>query len=328
VALAEAFGEAGWHSIFVGCFDRSAGQIIAAAGCELRDVVTTTNAAGDAKTIGALLRELGPELFLCDSYAVDRDYLDTFRPASARMILFDDFGDWAAYPCDAILNFTIGATGRAYSNCQRLRLLGPAYFPARKKMRQLRAQTVRRTTDRASRVLVAMGGNDEQGLSLQVLQALCEAGSTAEVHVITGSRNCDANDIEHLVKQFGGTSRYLHGLPDLGAEYTWADSCVAGGGLTKYEALFMRLPTAVISMNPGQHDDTLLFENRGALMNLGLSTIFDPFRLAEMLRRFLHDPSIRTSLTSKAAGLFPGDTTCNAVRALCSLVTQRRDVTT
>ena len=325
VALAEAFGEVGWRSIFAGCFDRSASQIIAAAGCEIREAATTANAAGDAIATGQLLRQLKPDLVVFDSYAADRDYLDMLRSDATAMVLFDDFGHWADYPCDAILNFTVGATGRAYLNRQRLRLLGPAYFPARKNMRQLRAQTTRTTAGRASRVLVALGGLDEHGLARRVLRALHEAELTAEVHVVSGSRNRDIDEIKRTVEQFGGTSCYRHGLPDLASEFAWADSCIAGGGLTKYEALFMGLPTAAISMNAGQYDDTLLLEDRGAVMNLGLSENFDPARWVEMLRRFALDPSIRISLARRAAELFPGDTTGNAIQALCGLLINKKE---
>ena len=138
LALAEAFQEQGWRTVVAGCFDDSAHGIIVSTGSLARRLAATVNTRDDAVCTASLLREASPDLLVCDSYAADRQYLDSLRYGPAKMTLFDDFGRWAGYPCGAILNFTIGSAGLAYQPDGRLLLLGPAYFPARKRLRESR----------------------------------------------------------------------------------------------------------------------------------------------------------------------------------------------
>lgn len=261
LALAEAWRRIGIRSTFVGQFGVAAQNLLAQAGIAVEDAVAACGTREDL----AQLRRLVPtaRALLVDSYRIDAACLTELRTLFPALLVIDDFAALSRYSCDAVLNFTAGATSLRYPGVARC-ALGPGYFPARAALRGRRGRN--RQGIRAERILVAIGGGDGSKHAHAVVAQLSQLAPDADVRVVLGS----APSVE-LAARIRNWAHIDVGLPDLADALDWADLCICGGGLTKYEALYVGVPAAVVSVNAEQWADTRALATAGACVDLGLA---------------------------------------------------------
>ena len=211
--------------------------------------------------------------------------------------MIDDFAALSEYPDGAlVLNFTVGAPHLEYRGRDLVRLLGPEYLLARRALTTLRALRDKRS-GRTRRVLVAMGGGDLLGLSVGIAKALLSVAPDVAVRLAPGS--------------YGELPARVEGLPDgqLAPGFAWADVCVTGGGLTKYEAAYVGAPPLVISQTDLEAAETRQFADAGLGVDAAHGKHVDPRTLEEMLRSYICNLELHDYLRRAAAAAFPDDPT-------------------
>jgi spore coat polysaccharide biosynthesis predicted glycosyltransferase SpsG len=292
LALAEALAEREIASIFCGAFDAPARRLLGEAGVPIEP-------ARGAEEVARLAHERACTGIVADSYVFDAAYLEALATGRARasLLVIDDFAALSEYPEGAlVLNFTVGAPQLEYRGRDLVRLLGPEYLLVRRALTALRGLGNRRPR-RARRVLVAMGGGDLLGLSAGIAKALGSAAPDVAVRLPPGSYGDLPADVVLLP---GG---------QLAPAFAWADVCVTGGGLTKYEAAYVGAPPLVVSQTDLEAAETRQFADAGLGVDAGYGKRFDPQTLEETVRSYVCDVGLHNRLRRAAAAAFPADPT-------------------
>lgn len=323
LALAEALAEWNARSVFYGVYEDAARTLL--RGCESVRVEEAKELAGGARDSEALRRLARGARFswlVLDGYGIGTAYLDELSSPDVPLVVIDDYARLKRYRCAAVLNFTVGAPALHYRNGPASLLLGPRYFLARRALRIARRQTKPRT-GAVRRLLIAMSGADRLHASSAVLAAVLSTGCAAEIRVITGGVGTDDGNLHFLAAQYPGRCVFLDALPDLAAELAWADACICGGGLTKYECAYLGVPSAVLPRNAGEAQETIAFVKHGAAIDWGLWPDAPP-QLGSLVGEFLHDDCGRERMSRAGMALFPDDPTRNAAEAVQGICTPIR----
>ena len=318
IALAEAFRSCGVGSTFAGLFDAAARAQIAVAGFDRIDLAAPVNRIedDDRRQLSAGAPELPETFVIVDSYGADERFLATLQAQGGAIVVIDDFKALEAYPCDVILNFTWEAPSLEYPEGPIL-LLGPGYFPARRRLVETRPQSLRRQRpDRVGNLLIAVGGADPKRIAARLVRILREDHSRICLRVVA----VDDAELAGMLTGFAHGSEVLPRQPDLSEQFLWTDACITGGGLIKYESAFMGVPAAAIAQNVGQDGETRSLTRAGLVFDLGLADERTDTELASALDRFLADGDLRNSLAARNREMFPPDPSGHAARAIMEAV--------
>jgi len=314
IALAEAMAECGVACRFVGRFDAGAVEMIEWAGLPHAPSAAAIGDSGDLPDTIEAARAVGAAAVVIDSYRVNADHLTAVNRSVAPVVVIDDFGALSRYDCAAVLNFTVGAGSIAYPEGTYARLLGPRYFTARRALRRQRAAAVARTGD-VRHVLVAIGGVDRHDLSGLVTSALLQRCPDMSVQVVVGRGYDGPEALGEQLARFHTPGRLLTQLPTLAEPLAWADLCVCGGGLTKYESAYLGVPAAVLSQSTAQALETVDFAARGLAVDLGTWERVDAGTAWRGLSALVRDTATRAALSRKGLATFPADPTRVAAEA-------------
>ena len=317
IALAEAFRLSGIGSDFAGLFDAAAKDQIASSDFDRIDFVEPVNARPIAEEqLSAVMSKESASFILVDSYRADESYLSGLQALGTAVVVIDDFRSLESYPCDVVLNFTWEASGLGYPEGPLL-LLGPGYFPARRRLVELRPQSIARERRGAIRnFLIAIGGSDPKRIAARLVRILREDHSGTCLRVIAANEA----DLSDTLDGFAPDSLIVPRQPDLSKQLLWADACITGGGLIKYESAFMGVPPAAISQNEGQAGESRALARAGLVFDLGLADDRSDKELASGLDRFFADDDLRVSLASRMRETFPPDPSANAARAIAEAI--------
>ena len=304
LGLAEAMQETGWSPVFAGRFEPAVETLIGDAGfaCE------RLPRAGDATDVERMVMSLRARAVVVDSYSVDHRFLDSL--SRVPLLLIDDFAALDAYPCSVVVNFTLMATEFTYPDDGARYLLGPRYLLVRRCLRATRDVGEREVSPEPANVLIAMGGTDAENLTEPVVQAFMQSGKGLVLTVVTGPANPHR---ERLCELLGGTEHQLLVLaPDMSSLLSEVDVCVCGGGLTKYESVYLGIPTAVISKNRGEECDTRHFADHGLVLDCGSGIPGQPE--FQRLLTLIEDLPLRRGMVRRGLDLFDGDPTARVAR--------------
>lgn len=316
IALAEALRLSGISSLFAGMFDAAAGDQIAVSGFDRAGLAGPVNSEAAERQLADLMTKESPGFIVVDSYRADAGYLSGLEALGCAIVLFDDFGALETYPCDVVLNFTWAAGSLGYPEGPLL-LLGPGYFPARRRLVELRPRSVERRRRGAIRnLLIAIGGADPKRLAARLVRILRNDHSDICLRVIAANE-ADSAD---LTTGFAPGSLVLPRQPDLSEPLLWADAAITGGGLIKYESAFMGVPAAAVSQNEGQAGESRALTRAGLVFDLGLADDRSDEELSGALHRFFADDDLRDGLATRMRETFPADPSAHAARAIIEAI--------
>ena len=311
LALAEALEELDCTCWFAGHFGPAATALLAAGPHQQIALTQRSGSREDCAETAGLAGRLAVHGLVLDSYAAGLDFVETLARETPPLLVLDDFGALASVRCAALLNFTVGATGLGYPETGRLNLLGPEYFLARRRLRALRGRRSPRRGQPVN-VCVAIGGFDRYDAAAQVLAALAPWARRSAVRVVVSRDTAPAPALETLTARFLPTSGVCRQPADLADELAWADVCICGGGLVKYEAAYVGVPPAVLSQTEAQAGETVAFAARGLALDLGLAATVNPAKVGQCLRAWMDDQSSLDAVRAKGLATFPNDPTQQA----------------
>lgn len=309
LALAEALQGLGAGSLFLGEYEPQASGMIEA--CGFPKISCTKNGA---EAFGHGLEEAleaGANAMVLDSYDATVSWLEAIN-GTLPLAVIDDFCQLEHYPCALVLNFTIGAARHKYPHIGARALLGTKYFLARAALVALRQQG---TTPREEvrRVLVSLGGTGHSTFLERILLALSQCAPDVDIRVVAPNLNAS---IQAVITQTGATNiTWQHTLAE---HFAWADVCISGGGLTKYESAYLGVPAAAFSISREQEMETQIFAQAGLTHSLGFGE--NPQDVRSRLDAFLKDAAERARLRANGLAQFPADAPHRAAAELCEVL--------
>lgn len=291
LGYAEMLADMGQRCAFQGCYGPAAVGMIGSAGFPIQALLGVSDMCQ---------RNEWPQLpqqgILVDSYDVVADNFSSLRAhlgPQKRLLVLDDFAIHARYDCDGLINFTLGAADRLYPPGPAQQHLGPGFFPVRRWLLRAREAAVRQGPAHTIRhVLVAAGGRDVNGVIPAFLDLLTSLGRGFQLGVLVGDDKVARASVEAWLPQQNSV-QIIERQPDLEQWLGWADACLCGGGLMKYECLYAGVPVLTLAQNAGQAEDSARMAGEALIFDLGNVIDFSPEAGLPVLERFFDDAQAR-----------------------------------
>jgi len=243
---------------------------------------------------------------VADGYVFGAMWQKRIKESGIRLLLIDDYGHAEHYHADIVLNQNASADAQLYAHrdaSTRL-LLGTRYTLLRKEFTQWR-DWKREIPERATKVLVSLGGSDPDNITGTVIDALATIAGIEAVIVVGGS-NLQFESIRAAVGTHGGAMRMVVNAPNMAELMAWADVAVSAAGSTSWELACVGLPAALIVVAENQARIAAALAREGVSLNLGPHTGLDTNRIATALRHWLPDQDRRKAMSVGGRRLVDG----------------------
>lgn len=253
-----------------------------------------------------------------DSYGVDGDYLLRLHAEAAALAVVDDR---AAFPIAGGLCVNGGANAasldyRSAAGATRF-LLGTDYLMLGRPLWDAPPRTVE---ERATRILVTLGGSDPHRLAPRLMTALGTLPDDLTMALVVGPYFHEPEQLAALAARCPRRVDLLHAPATLAPAMLQADIAVSAAGQTVYELLRLGIPTVALTLADNQTPALEALSARGAVVAAG--TASDPqldARIAGEVHHLLGDVARRRALSTTGAALVDGQGARRVAAALAEL---------
>jgi spore coat polysaccharide biosynthesis protein SpsF len=166
------------------------------------------------------------------------------------------------------------------------------------------AERPRSSSPRPS-LLVAMGGSDPYGMTLQAARALARLDPVFRARFVIGAGFADKERIARAVVSLRSHFETIEGAEDLTTEYASSDLALAAFGVTAYELAAFGVPALYLCASEDHALSASAFELAGMGVSLGLSAQASDEAIARAVWALLGDAARRHQM--RAAGLMTID---------------------
>jgi spore coat polysaccharide biosynthesis predicted glycosyltransferase SpsG len=257
----------------------------------------------DAAATRALAAALGAAWLVVDGDQFGPEFLRAAKPGGARLLLVDDFGAPRSSAADVVVNQNLGAGPDAYPELTDAQLLlGPRYILLRPEF-QACQRWVREVPPIASDIFVFLGGSDPDGTTARVVDALAGSAADWTVHVVTGPY---APDSPVAAEPADARFRVYAGVGDMPGLMKASDLAIVAGGGTMWELLFMQVAVLSFARSPLQASVVGELARRGAVVDLGAPSAFDPERLLGAVGELVASSARRRDMAQAGRDLVDG----------------------
>jgi len=320
LALAQAWQDAGGCAIFAMASPEGAlkGRL-EAEGVEVAPLFSQPGSGEDAIETGKLARQRDAGWVVIDGYHFGGPYQRILKEEGLRVLFIDDNGYDDHHYADIVLNQNLHGHEGLYKNREpytRL-LMGTRYVLLRREFSSWRSWK-REIPEIAGKVLLTLGGTDEENVTLKIMRALEQLGPPPleEVAVVVGPGNPHAKALEAAGQESSVPFRLERSAKDMAKLVAWGDLAVSSGGSTCWELAFMGLPSGVVVLAENQAPVAAYLEERGAAINLGWHFSLDTGALARAIDRLRRDRSLRARMSEQGRQVVDGKGSQWVTRAL------------
>ncbi len=278
LALAEAFGAAGWE-----CLLATGPQTAAALPdtARLLPQLPVKSNASSAEQAAALARDC--DLLVVDGYGLDHDFESACRGWAKRIWVLDDLAD-RRHDCDLLIDgnpWRRAADYRDHVSAETALRLGPDTAP----LRPAWAQARRRQQEPGHTLLVSMGATDPANMTARALTMIAAAALAAPVRVVLPRQAPHHAAARRQVAECSGDIALLDHDVDMVAETATARLCLGAGGGSMWERCCLGIPTLLMQAadNQSLNADALVAAGAGEVADGQLAALWhDDARLAAM----------------------------------------------
>ena len=307
VALAEALHAHGADvGVIAAGLPPRAAAALSDAGVECLALLEANAGAEDADAAIAAARmgDAVARWVVVDGSHFDSIYMHRLLDAGLRVAWIDDLNVLPAYPCDVVVNPSLGAERCAYRSGPATRVLtGGTYAFLR---RAFVGAALRRTPADPVRIVVALGGADPYRLTPRVLRAVLNAALRGvHVTVVVGPSNPNAEEVQHAA---AGADRVTV-VQDPGA---WpsllagAALVITAAGITAWELAALGVPMILLVVVDGQLRGATAMEEAEAAEVVRACTPGDLDQLTARLTSLWDDSGRRLRMADRARRLIDG----------------------
>jgi len=251
-------------------------------------------------------------------------YYAEFKKKFGQTIVILDNENVTAVDAKLCINYSILQKEENYSLCHSINeteyWIGPNYFPFSRSIRFIGSK---RSNNGVKQIIVSQGGTDPQGLTKKLLLALRSLKLTTRIVVVIGSgltNRCQA-DLEMFKRTLPDNYEFYNNLSihEMHNLIFTSDLALTAAGNTLYELAWFGVPSIVISHH-NKHDLVAReFENRGAVINLGIGTEISVNVITKALSSLIEDSVLRQALSDRARLITDG----KGIEKLVGYVTQK-----
>lgn len=308
LALAQAWLERGGEAVLVSaeCPDVLVQRFEKCGATSLRLEMIAAENIGSSTDLAETCRVIGnssetSNWLAVDGYRFTTEYQDGLSERGIPTLWLDDSGGCERYRARWILN----QNGQANADLYRNRgddtelLLGSKFTLLRSEFTRY-CDEPRRYPERVGRLIISIGGADENNVTARVLDVLEELADGLEIVVVLGPLNAHRTA---LVRQIEASKLKVELLQDVSRMADVLASCDLGiiaPGTTLQETQFLGLPCLLVVVADNQINGAKFAEENGLAIQADLND------LKAQIIRLLHDAELRRSLGEAGRSFIDG----------------------
>ncbi len=319
LALAEALAEAGFAGHFAAAaLSPALEDRLRAAGMAVHRIAAEP---GDDSDLAATLRlagAVGAAAVVVDGYRFGTGWRAGLAATGLCVLAFDDAGTGEPLHADIVVNAAPDAAALPYHRAApgAALLLGPAYAPLRRELREAARAAKAPLPDRRS-LLLTFGGSDPLGLTGPCINRLGAAlPDGVRIDAVVGGACLAAEAVEAAARPFGARVRVHRDTPHMGRLMADSGLAVSAAGTTTAELAAVGIP-AVLVLVAGNQEAAA-----GQSAGLGWCALVDgraadaPDRIAREALALWADPARRVAMAQRLTGTVDGQGAVRIAEAL------------
>jgi UDP-2,4-diacetamido-2,4,6-trideoxy-beta-L-altropyranose hydrolase len=261
----------------------------------------------DAEQTSSLAAKLNASWIIADGYWFGPGFQKVVQAGSSKLMLIDPLGVSQYNYANIILNANIYANEDYYQNREphTQLLLGPRFLPLRSDFTGV-APITREKFFTLSNVLVSLGGGDPDNVTGHVLRFLIDFPIDCHCNVIIGPANQNLSRLKQLSLNHGHRITLLQSPKNMHELMAWADVTILAGGSTVWEAMYMGVPTLLLSYADNQLRVAPKLGEMGYAIYSGHFNGAIPAKFGHDLKNILTDSSLRSILSKRGRQLIDG----------------------
>jgi len=318
LSLAGAIERAGGRAGFV-C--RSLGglaaKMIGKDAPLVRELPDEVSEGKDAEMTTLAAEGFGATTVVVDHYGLGDRWWRTLRESHSLVAIDDEGRPGLGEAVDLVINQNTGALETWYPGAGQA-LCGPRFallrneFLVRRAVREQR----RNRRDAVENLLVTLGGADPKNSTSVVLGGLARVEGDFTIHTVVGPGFIHGEALEAGARNDDRVR--LHRAPvDMAELMSMADLGVTGGGTTLYEAAFLGLPVAAVTVAQNQVGLVSAMQDLSVTQGLGRREHLSEEQVTRVLGKLVSDAERRLEMSLAGLELVDG---LGADRAACEIL--------
>ncbi len=236
------------------------------------------------------------DLICTDSYEINQLYVDMICSRNSKSVFIDDFNTLILDKADLVINFRIEGLNYNYNSTHVG--LGVEYFLAKRELMRVRKNASIDSSLKNKNILIFFSGiSSEHWLVKESIGVINSNVTDVEITILANEE-----EKKHRVKSNNICVTPLTDKIETCLEK--ADMVISFGGFFKYESAFCNVPSAILSYNEGQRDDTESFLKNKLVFDLGYYPVVDMAKYCRSLKEFLTDEKLRKELRENCSRYF------------------------
>jgi len=291
---------------------------------ELRDEVSEGE---DAEMTTVAAEGFGAGAVVVDHYGLGAGWWRSVRAGRALVAIDDEGRPGLGAAVDLVINQNPGAQEAWYPGAGKV-LCGPRFallrggFLVRSASREKR----RHRRDAVENLLVTLGGADPHDLTSVVLRGLARVAGDFTIHTVVGPGFIHGDALAATARA-DGRVRLHHAPVDMAELMSLADLAVTGGGTTLYEAAFLGLPVAAVTVAQNQAGIVSAMQHLSVVAGLGRRGELSADGVAAVVGKLVSDAERRLAMSRAGLELVDGLGADRAAREILGMGDQVQEGT-
>jgi UDP-2,4-diacetamido-2,4,6-trideoxy-beta-L-altropyranose hydrolase len=279
-----------------------------------------TTQAEDSVQCSHILSTLQPDWLVVDHYSIGVEWEARLRSLCNHIMVIDDLAN-RRHACDLLIDQTFGRSIADYLKHVDIKcrlLCGSGFALIRDDFIRLRPYSLsRRKVPKLKRILISMGGVDQNNATGTVLNRLGSICKNVDVEfvVVMGSTAPWIGEVREQASRLRNKTTVLAGVENMAELMAEADLAVGAAGTTAWERCCLGLPSIIVTLASNQKTVAKSLHEAGAakLVSLGEDLHFG---LSQMIEQFLINPAILNNISKSAARIVDGTGGIAVVKAM------------
>jgi spore coat polysaccharide biosynthesis predicted glycosyltransferase SpsG len=274
-------------------------------GHEWHDTSTRVGTADDLDATLREIRRLNAAAVVVVAPDLTEDYLRELDSSGALVVVIDATAN-LVFPNRLVLNPFPGIDRERSKHERGTQLLvGTRYAfirPLIRRLRPLRAQE----PSQPFRAVVALGDDDDRGLTLNVTRLLMEDERLAKVTMFVRPHHPQLVELRELAAAHNGRLDVATEVQELSARVSRCHFAVTAGDGLSFELACVGVPQLMTVLAERHQPNAQFLDEEGVATDLGMAANFDPAAFREATNILLTDPMERQGMARCGRQLIDG----------------------
>ena len=238
-----------------------------------------------------------------DNYQIDSNYTKKIKENGFYVLSIDDISQ-IHYHSDIVLNQNVGAEKLDFflENYTRL-LLGPKYTMIRDELLKREEKIY---SENIKKILITLGGTDNENLTLEVLKSLSNIGRNIEFLTILGPFNRFSKQIKDYVEKESLNVKLIESPENMANVYLKSDMAISTGGSSCYELSYFGIPNLIVTIADNQLNIAQELDNKKISVYIGKAKDMKTEKIKYKVKELIDDCSLRKKMSRNGRKLIDG----------------------